>query len=184
VRLVGVAALLLAACPGCYPGIAWPPDSSGFVYTGGKGNRQLLLFDLKARKSRVLVEDVGGPAWPAVSPDGNRFAVARKQARDRSVLLTLSVFDRKGKLLHRSKELRWYEAAKPKTSGGLPQVAWSPGGDRVLLFQKYRTALYDLKTTKLVPVKGGLVTVGGSPVRPDGKGFLTADPKEGAGQRG
>ena len=38
------------------------PDSSGFVYTGGKGLKQLKLFDVKTKKTRTLVEDVGGPA--------------------------------------------------------------------------------------------------------------------------
>ncbi len=57
----------LTLASGCYPGIAWLPDSSGFVYTGGKDERQLLLYDLKTKASRVVVADVGGPAWPAVS---------------------------------------------------------------------------------------------------------------------
>jgi hypothetical protein len=176
-------ALFLAACLGCYPGIAWLPDSSGFVYTAGKGKKQLRLFTLKTKKSRVLVADVGGPAWPAVSPDGKRIAVLVKEdkpdkedKRKSHVWLTLSIFDRDGKRVHRSKPMRWreYGAVGGPDKGGLAQVAWSPKGDRLLLFQYDRTALYDLKTRKLLPLKGGLVTIGNSPVRPDGKGFLTA----------
>jgi hypothetical protein len=168
---------------GCYPGIAWLPDSSGFVYTAGKGKMQLRLFTLKTKKSRVLVADVGGPAWPAVSADGKRIAVLvkedkrdKKDERKYHVWLTLSIFDRDGKLVHRSKPMRWREylvGGLLPPDGGLAQVAWSPKGDRLLLFQCDRTALYDLKTHKLLPLKGGLVTIGNSPVRPDGKGFLT-----------
>src|SRR5262249_12026423 len=43
----------------------------------------------------------------------------------------------------------------------------------VLLFLKDRTALYDIEAKKLLPVEGSLVTIGSSPSRPDGKGFLT-----------
>jgi hypothetical protein len=175
-------ALFLAACLGCYPGIAWLPDSSGFVYSGGEDGKQLLLFDLKKKASRVLVEDAGGPAWPAVSPDGKRIAVAIKDLHKRHVWLTVSVFDRAGKLTHRSKKLQWREYYVGKwfggdDIGGLPQVAWSPRGDRLLLSESVRTALYDLKTGKLLPIDGSLVTVGNTPVRPDGKGFLTVGPK-------
>src|SRR5437763_974416 len=77
-RLAGVS-LLLTLTSGCYPGIAWLPDSSGFVYTGGKDGRQLLLYELKKKASRVIVADAGGPAWPAVSPDGKRIAVVHSK---------------------------------------------------------------------------------------------------------
>src|SRR5262249_17073923 len=60
----GFAAALLAA--GCVPNVCWLPDSSGFVFTGGKEFRQLLLYDVKAKKVRILVDDTGAKTlWPA-----------------------------------------------------------------------------------------------------------------------
>jgi WD40 repeat protein len=170
-------ALLLAVCGGCHEGIAWLPDSSGFVYTGGDKGRQLLLFDVKTKTSTVLVKDVGGPAWPAVSPDGECIAVARREYKGEECWLTVRVYDRQGRATHRSKAL-----LKTKTPAGvyhfkgeaiLPLVGWSPRGDRLLLGNFDSTALYDVKAGRAEAVDGALLRVGHDVVRPDGKGFLT-----------
>src|SRR5262249_44661675 len=81
-----VAALLLFAAlgtAGCLRGAAWHTDSSGIIYTGGKGFTQLLHYDLTRGEQKVLVADTKAPTfWPAVSPDGKRIAVARVEIKE------------------------------------------------------------------------------------------------------
>jgi hypothetical protein len=158
------------ASAGCYPGVAWLPDSTGFVYTGGKKGKQLLLFDVAAKKSRVLAADVGGPCWPAVSRDGKQIAVARSVAGRSSHLLTVVVFDRAGKVVHESKVLKW---GKGGEGSQVVALAWSPAGDKLLASDLLiRTAFYDIKTGTLTPLAGTPLIFGDSPVRPDGKAFV------------
>jgi hypothetical protein len=169
-RLTVGTALLALATSGCVPGVSWLPDSSGFVDTGGKGKKQLLLFEVATKKGRVLVADVGGPGRPAVSPDGKRIALGRWLGKGWQELV-VDVFDRTGKRIHRSGNLCQNEP----TRSGLPQVAWSPRGDKLVVGYLPGTAIYDLKAHKRsASVKGALVAFGDSPVRPDGKGFLIA----------
>ena len=72
-----VLAGVILASAGCVPGAAWLPDSSGLVYTSQKG--ELRLFDVAAGKVQVVAKTDTQTIWPAVSPDGQRFAVARVQ---------------------------------------------------------------------------------------------------------
>src|SRR5262245_25385549 len=80
-RLIPIALVALAC--GCVPrGVAWRPDSSGFIYTD-KDFSRLVLFDLKTKSTRVLVNDTDTKsALPATSPDGKRIAVARSEHRE------------------------------------------------------------------------------------------------------
>jgi hypothetical protein len=173
-HLLALVPALVAGCvPG--PGVDWLPDSSGFYYTGGKGGEQLRFFDAATMSSCVLIARGVGPAWPAVSPDGKRVALARRYAPDRSVRLRVMICDANGKVLHRSAELEW---AHLDTWGGdilagtAPQVRWSPQQDRLLLSSDGRAGLYDLKSREVTPLLADVVTFGASAVRPDGKGFL------------
>jgi hypothetical protein len=168
---------------GCVPGVGWLPDSTGFIYTSGADYTQLCHFDLQKNERHVLVGDTGAPTgWPAVRSDGQRVAVAKlivepmqKQAR-----IQVTVYDRQGKEVHRSKVLDWAvlekefskEPAKddPVT---LPQLFWAPLGDRILIHVAGHTGIYDAKVAKLVWSTGGaLLNFRGGPVRPDGAGFL------------
>ncbi len=165
---------LLLFSTGCLPGLDWLPDSSGFVYSGGKGKKQLMLFDVKAKKSKALVAEAVGNTWPAVSPDGKKVAAAVRSQRGATAYVTVRVFGRDGKLLHRSRDIEWKKAkGKDKDEPQVVQVGWSPDGEKLLLADVLRTALYDLKTTKTTFVEGHLLTFGNRPIRPDGKGAVT-----------
>jgi hypothetical protein len=169
--LPALAALLGAASAGCIPpGIAWFPDSTGFVYTGGKDKKQLTVFELGQQKGRALPVTVGVPAWPAVSPDGKRIAVAwALRDPDEKPHMTVMVVDRAGKVVHHSRDLTDADVK------GVLQVSWSPRGDKLLVCGPGWGRLYDLKTEKLTRLSGHAVTFGTTPVRPDGKAFLVFD---------
>jgi hypothetical protein len=166
---------LLLFSTGCLPGIDWLPDSSGFVYSGGRGKKQLMLFDVKTKKSKALSADAVGNTWPSVSPDGKKVAAAVRSQRGGTAYVTVRVFGRDGKLLHRSKDIEWKAKAKGKEKDEpqVVQAAWSPDGDKLLLADVLRTAIYDLKTTKVTFVEGLVLTFGNRPIRPDGKGAVT-----------
>ena len=63
--------LFVAFCSGCYPGIAWLPDSSGFVYTSCQDDRYALEhYDLATGENRILVERrPAGSLWLAIRPE-------------------------------------------------------------------------------------------------------------------
>ncbi len=172
------AALLLGCGAGCLPNATWLPDSSGFVYTGGKNKDALYLYDLEKKAPRVLVEKGAGPAWPAVSPDGKRIAVALRTKEDSTVSIEVVVFDRDGKELHRSPKMKWMAGAGPDVV--TPQAFWVPGKDKLLLESDGTTVFYDLKSKSDTLLDVTLSTYRNTPIRPDGKGFL-AVPKEGGG---
>ncbi|HEV3257374.1 MAG TPA: hypothetical protein VG013_10875 [Gemmataceae bacterium] len=168
---------------GCVPGVGWLPDSSGFVYTAGKNNTQLALYDLVKGEPHVLVEDTGaGTYWPAVSPDGQRLAVAKLTMTKGRKQTTLQVvlYSRAGKELKRSKVFDWMELEHAATSAtetdrrvGLPQLFWAPKGDKIIVHAAGYTAIYEVKADRLVHAGAGtLLSFGGTPVRPDGAGFL------------
>ncbi len=171
-----LAAVLLGCCAGCLPNATWLPDSSGFVYTGGKNKDALVLYDLAKKAPRVLVEKGAGPAWPAVSPDGKRIAVALRTKAEMAVSLEVIVFDRDGKELHRSAKMKWVDAM-----GGPDMVAaqafWVPGQDKLLLDTDGVAGFYDLKTKSNTLFDVSVSTFRNTPIRPDGKGFL-AVPKD------
>ena len=176
------AVLLPGLAAGCLPNATWLPDSSGFVYTGGEHKDTLYLYDLDKKAPHVLVEKGAGPAWPAVSPDGKRIAVALRHDDGTDVSLVVIVFDRDGKELRRSDagtniKLNW-----AKHGAGVNKVAaqafWVPGKDRLLLSMDGETGFYDLKTNSITKLDVNLSTFGATPIRPDGKGFLAVK-KEG-----
>ena len=177
-------ALLPMLAAGCLPNATWLPDSSGFVYTGGKNKDTLYLYDLDKKAARTLVEKGAGPAWPAVSPDGKRIAVALRHDDGTDVTLEVIVFDRDGKELHRSDANTNVKMKWAKHAAGPDQVAaqafWAPDQDKLLLFTDGETGIYDLKTRGVAMLDVSLATFGNTPIRPDGKGFL-AVPKDGKG---
>ena len=174
------AALLLAPAAGCLPNATWLPDSSGFVYTGGKNKDALYVYDLDKKVPRVLVEKGAGPAWPGVSPDGKRVAVVLSEHDTKQYTLEAAVFDRDGKELHRSAKLDW-ASYDPETSfGEAAQAFWVPGQEKLLLSFHGVAGFYDLKAKSSTKLDVSLSTFRNTPVRPDGKGFLAVK-KDGVG---
>jgi hypothetical protein len=171
---------LLLFVSGCVPGVAWLPDSSGFIYTAGKNYQQLVHYDVVNNKRHILVEDTKAPTlWPALRPDGKEIAVGLvggREGNERSVQIVF--YDRAGQELRRSKTHPWFTVPKEKgltTEGGdKPQLFWSPRGDKILVHAEMHTAMYDIKADKLQPIEkeSVLLVFGGSPFRPDGAGFL------------
>jgi hypothetical protein len=174
-RWIRIAAIItaLSAC-GCFPGVAWWPDSSGFIYTEKRGSR-LLSFDLKTKKSRVLTSDAGTTVMPALRPDGERIAVARCEDRNNSPYrLQVRILDREGKEVKRS---RWYERTRPPDNGFKIRLEWVhlywATNDRILLLAD-RLYLYDVREDRFRDLGDHKPAYWGTmpPVRPDRKGFL------------
>jgi hypothetical protein len=166
-----LAAVLLGCCAGCLPNATWLPDSSGFAYTGGKNKDTLYLYDLAKKASHVLVEKGAGPAWPAVSPDGKRVAVALRGKEGQTITLEVIVFDRDGKELQRTK-LDWTTSAD-ETIEVSAQAFWVPGQDKLLLYSDGVTGFFDLKDKTALKMTDTIpATYRNTPILPDGKGFL------------
>ncbi|HVS36527.1 MAG TPA: hypothetical protein VMS17_13265 [Gemmataceae bacterium] len=168
-------AVLMSCCAGCLPNATWLPDSSGFVYTGGKNKDTLYLYNLEKKASRVLVEKGAGPAWPAVSPNGKRIAVALRGTErvGKSLyhaFLEVVVFDRDGKELQRSEKMKWKDDTNFDVVAA--QAFWVPGEDKLLLWSDAVTGFYDLIAKSHTLLDVNLATYRNTPIRPDGKGFL------------
>jgi dipeptidyl aminopeptidase/acylaminoacyl peptidase len=165
------------ALSGCVP-TAWLPDSSGFVYVKPVSNpndrTQLVHYDLKKKAGKVITNDCpGSTMWPAVNPDGKRVAVAEvKGEMGKAKTLQLTVYGLDGKKLHTSKEFPWVAAADNNISGPA-LLFWSPKEDRIVVADGNQTGVYDLKgdSIKMYDKSAPLIH-GGSPMTPDGKGFL------------
>jgi hypothetical protein len=190
-RFLPILALALAQT-GCVPTV-WLPDSSGFVYvkpTKGKTpadppSGQLVHFDVQKKTNRVIVEDIGtGTNWPALSPDGKRIAVANFKGNPKvAQTVQITLYDLQGKKLHQTKDLPW-APARPKSSGptqGLLFWSPSPKDDMIVVTDVSETGIYNVKADKLKVLEKAVPVIhGGSPFRPDGKGFLllTGEKKE------
>jgi hypothetical protein len=179
-RLLVLACIPLAAS-GCLPGVAWLPDSSGFIYVAfGEQNEltRLVHYDLAAKKTRVLVGKIDKTGQPALSPDGKRLAVAKylNGERDPSTLQVV-IYDLQGKELVRSQEFDW--RAKPTSKyyirdGSPPALYWSPKGHHVVVISDMTTGLFDVKQGAMKVYSDTIIVcIAGSPIRPDGAGFLT-----------
>jgi hypothetical protein len=171
----GIFLLLLAVLlgAGCFPGVAWFPDSSGLVFTDNKG-RRLVHYDVKTNRCQVLVEDTRAKTlWPAVSPDGKRIAVAAWQRQGHlPSLLQVAIYLSTGAEEWRSNAFTWNRSGdRNQTDLGNTEVFWLTK-DR-LLVTAGETALYERDRDRLVRLPGvEPYPAVSSPVRPDGKGFL------------
>jgi hypothetical protein len=178
-----VAALSLLGA-GCIPGVAWLPDSSGFVYSGGDKFQQIVRYDLDRKQTQVLVADTGASTlWPAVRPDGKQFAVARleRQPADETGKLEVIFYGLDGKNQRQSQRFDWprghVEPGNAFDRDAEPlkatQLYWAPQGGKLLVLGDNTTGIYDLKTDEMKVLPGRVLSVfGNTPITPDGKAFV------------
>jgi hypothetical protein len=186
--LLVAAALALTAGAGCVPDVAWLPDSSGIVYTTTdwpaadrdapkRPNGRLVHYDLAKKTRRTIAETGTDTIQPALSPDGERVAVAGMTWESGKIpTLRVIVYDLAGKEVHRSKALLWGE--EPQGDVGFekyPQLFWAPQGNRVLVHANKHSGIYTPDTDRAVMLGAAVPLIyGTTPIRPDGKGFLIA----------
>jgi hypothetical protein len=171
--LVTIAPLLLLA--GCVP-VLWLPDSSGFLYVSNKGSA--MLYDVVSSKKKVILEKLPGDSmWPALSPDGKKFAVAsmmKKEEPKKQFEVRVHIFDFQGKEVHCSPSFVWRDAdsgADNRTTA----IFWARARDRLIIhdyMDSGKCGIYDPEKKTLLQVNGMPAPFGGSPIRPDDKGFL------------
>lgn len=168
---------------GCVPGVGWFPDSSGFVYTTSKGH--LVVYDLATKTNRVILKDPAAATtcWPAVSPSGKRIALAHLQDSDdkKDALLQFVICDLQGKIEFRSARIKLVALAG-KDLEYSTQIVWSPDEKKILAHgQAFANEGTGFDCAILFDIAAGKARVwdqhapayfGGSPIRPDGAGFL------------
>jgi hypothetical protein len=104
--------------PGAFSAPVWTADGRTLVYVSASGARQrLVALDLGTGRRDVLTP-VEGTIMFVVSPDGSR--VAFQVIRDRSVVVPLSVIDRRTGTIDRV------------ATDLSPAFYWSPGSDKLL----------------------------------------------------
>jgi hypothetical protein len=179
--LISLLSFATFASTGCVP-TTWLPDSSGFVYAKrhkAKGEDetptiQLVHFDVAKKESRVIADKIeSSTVWPAVSPDGKRVAVARFVTDDKGgVKGAVEIYDLQGKKVHQSKRFPWCDLSDPDKN--YPCLFWSPKDDRIVVTTSLMTGCYNVRTDELEWVKeeAAPLILGGTPIRPDGKGCL------------
>jgi len=165
------AALLLVS--GCVPAL-WLPDSSGFLYV--TRDRVAILYDVKSGKKQVIVRELpANTPWPALSPEGKRFAVARLAPQDagKQFEVQIIVYDLKGKEVHRSPLFPWQEFDDRDVHA--TGVFWARTREKLIVqdfHDEGQVGIYDLEKKTLIKVEGIPAPFGGTPLAPDDKGFL------------
>jgi len=182
-------ALVSIACAGCFPQITWLPDSSGFIYTVCVDGQRLMHFDLATKKQHILVADTQCQTLrPAVSPDGKRIAVARiTHAEKKPDTWQVLLYDLAGKLVRSSTVFTEPGFVEGEARYKHPtEVFWGPANTIVINELGYSTfktvtnpkfvrgiGVYDLEKDQMLLFPGhNVISFGGTPFRPDGKGFI------------
>jgi hypothetical protein len=178
----------LIGSAGCFPTVAWLPDSSGIVYTTtdwpggfpdmpGEFHGRLVHYDLAKKTARVITKTKTNTIQPALSPDGKRIAVARLSLeKDKSPTLQVVVYDLQGKEIHSSKTLAWGEEPKGEVGAEkYAQLFWASRENKVLVHANKHSGIYDLEKGQAMMLGAAVPSIYGmTPIRPDGKGFLLA----------
>src|SRR5262249_11346108 len=118
--------------------------------------------------------------WPAVSPDGRHIAVARLTRhpdQQKPDTMQVILYDLKGKEARRSSEFTWALAREKASKERLNTGVFLAARAGRLIVQDYeadpgRTGIYDLARDRMIVLQRSPCAFGGTPVRPDGKGFL------------
>lgn len=180
------AAGLAFLASGCVVGVAWLPDSSGFVYTTSRG--QVVHYDVATKTRKTLAEDPAAAvtAWPAISPDGKRIALVN--LTEQGSRLSVTLLDCDGKATFRSEPYAW-GGKTSKDAEIVANVFWNAAGDALAVHgqavpnagdQSFDfAARFDLGTKKWQVWKDHVpATFGASPFRPDGKGLVLVSLKD------
>jgi hypothetical protein len=159
---------VLVLSSGCIDSsIQWLPDSSGFLLDhGGK----VSLYSLATRQSRTVVAATGSQ-WPsaALRPDGTELAVVEGGTAKKPAI-SLIFYGLDGRETRRSGEIAFQINDTFSLNGA---ASWTLAGDRVLVHGQNSVAVYDVARSKFKIIDGVTpFSVFGTPVRPDGKGFL------------
>jgi hypothetical protein len=129
------------------------------------------------------VDKGAGPAWPAVSPDGKRIAVALCSTDKTNINLEVIVFDREGKELQRSDKIAWAKGHETIPVTAPVTAFWVPGQEKLVLWDRGVSAYYDLTTKSCSKIPGTVCAFRNTPIRPDGKGFVAYFPADGETDR-
>jgi hypothetical protein len=161
------------------PGLAWKPDSSGFIYTDKDATR-LMEFDLKTKKSTIVaITPSTRTTYPAMRPDGKRYALARCENR-KGLLSRLQVilYTPEG---NEDRKSSWFDLQGKvgERNEVIPAYLYWATPDRILIVSE-SICIYDMEKNRLITVEPCLPWfVGGPPWRPDGKGFLAFKEQQG-----
>jgi hypothetical protein len=183
-RKILVACLLLVATGCDEDGVAWLPDSSGFIYTSKDGT-QVLQFDVKRRAKRIVLSHMGKTSWPGLSADGKRVAVAdctvtsTEGSSVEKYSLTITIYSLEGEQLKRSKpftitETNSFITEKSSVRRINVYLDWSGPANKLIVMGR-RIHIYDTVQDKFIQGSQSVIPwplAAGSPVIPSKKGFL------------
>lgn len=173
--LVACFAPLISGCldfSGILETVVWLPDSSGFIWTE-KNNTRLVLYSLKEKTGRVLIENSGTQTLhPAVSPDGKTILLATKLAGREKSTLRIDFYDLTGERVRQTREFEL--AGVPKNHGvrGI-RLLWGRGTNSVLFADADYAGICNLDKDTCIELKDVHPAFTGiDPCHPDGSGFI------------
>jgi len=171
--------------------LVWLPDASGFVFSKpapAPGRFSIMQYDVSKRALRVVVLEAEATSqWLALSPDGTQIAALRLGAKGKEGSLELLFYDWTGQA-RRSAAFPWgtpgsFDLFLGLFWGAVPEKLIVSGASADLdhpTKTPMLTGIYHLPANTLTLV-GHVVAlpIGGTPLRPDGHGFLaTRDRRE------
>lgn len=180
-------------------GVAWLPDSSGFVFSSGgdgAGGGDLRYFDVATKTRRILVGKTGALILrPAVSPDGKLLVIGLLKGHvHKPAELQLVFYDRQGNVSKKSSSFLWrpsmaQEHRKKLSPEEVKQIIamrnapiptwlqWEAGSQKIIVADSLGGQIPDKLVAVYDPHTDQLLRLGmGDPrrgtIRPDGKGML------------
>jgi hypothetical protein len=180
--------------------VVWLPDSSGFLFTAPFGANQkhveIFHFNLSDGRIRHVTQSSTATRIPAISPDGEQFALIRATAAATSVTVQIDIFDLSGRRIRASDPLSLAADNQGLSSTTCDSAGiWSPKGRHILFWflnpgprrgggwfdfgydpPELHFGEYDLQSGKtqeiqVMPIVS-LHYIGVSPISDDDRGFL------------